>query len=143
MKIRKMTSNDIDQILSIGAHEPHFKTSDNSPGFWTKKQLEKSVVSQNDVLLVAEDETNIIGFNITFVHAPSGKATMENLWISESCRGKGVGKQLVQESIVQLKEKGCSYLCNFIHDNNEASIGLFENLGFDKGHKFYWMSQNL
>ncbi len=138
-----MTVTDIDQVLCIGVKEPYFTVSDEAPGFWTKAQLEKSVNSKEDVLLVAEKDNEIVGFNITFVHIPSGKATMENLWVSEKYRKQGIAKQLIEQSLKELKSKNCVYLCNFVRDTNNMTMQLFEKLGFNRGHKFFWVDKNL
>ena len=138
-----MTIEDVPKVIQIGSKEDSFSVTPTSSGFWTNKQISNSIESKNDALFVAEENNEIVGFTIALLHKPTGKATLENLWVHQDYRGKGVGKQLIEKTLGQLKNNGCVYVCSLTKDNNESMISLFDKVGFNKGYNFFWMDKFL
>lgn len=143
MNIREMKIEDIPEVIKAGSDESYFITTPDSGGFWTNKQLSNSIKSKSDVLLVAEENDEIIGFTIALLHNPTMKATLENIWVNQKYRRKGIGEQLAKKRLEKLKENGCIYVCALIKEDNTPTINLLEKMGFNKGYKFYWMDKYL
>lgn len=138
-----MTTQDLPFIIDAGSQESNFSTTPTSAGFWTTEQLTNSINSQDDVLLVAEADGEIVGFCISLLHRPTGKATFENLWVHPNYRKEGVGQQLIERMIENLKDNGCVYICGLTKEDNEPMLNLFEKVGFEKGYTFRWISKKL
>jgi len=64
-------------------------------------------------------------------------ATMENLYVEETFRGRGYGRQLVEQAIEKAKERGCYKLLGQSRYENERAHDLYLKLGFrDHGKNF-------
>jgi GNAT superfamily N-acetyltransferase len=62
---------------------------------------------------------------------------MEDVFVNEDCRGKGVGKRLVSEIINKAKENNCYKLICTSRLENEKVHMLYKKLGFsDYGKEF-------
>lgn len=64
MTIRQATIKDIDKIHKLGKHVDEFDTTDKVVTFWPKHILKNCIESENDWLLIAEENSEIIGFII-------------------------------------------------------------------------------
>lgn len=140
-KIRRMEKRDLERVYELGSREERFRVGAEETGFWTREQLFNWVGSENDVLLVAENEGRIVGYALSQYHAPTRKATFENLHVDLSYRKSGIGKLLTAELVRSLKEKG-AYICTLVEPDNEAIIKVLEENGFRKGKQTMWMDQS-
>jgi ribosomal protein S18 acetylase RimI-like enzyme len=143
MNIRKMTIEDLEQIISIGSNETSFAATLDSGSFWTNEQLRASITTDQDVLLVGEENRQIVGFAITLLHKPTGKASFENLWVHPDHRKREFGQKLIKRTLEELKNRDCKFVCSIIRDDNKSISNLLEKMGFQKGYKFYWMHTTL
>ena len=142
MKIEKMTLDDVSAVLRLGAGVEAFQVADHDC-FWSQAQLEAWVEADEDVLLVAREGTEVIGFTLSTLHKPTGKVTWENLYVLPNFRCKGVGQRLIKELLFQLKSRSASYLCGYVRTENRAEVSYFEQQGFDMGYNFTWLSKYL
>jgi L-amino acid N-acyltransferase YncA len=68
---------------------------------------------------------------------PAYHATAEiGVYVREDYRGKGVGRRLVEEAIRRGPELGLKTLTAGAFAHNDASVGLFERMGFRKWAHF-------
>ncbi|MBN2642795.1 MAG: GNAT family N-acetyltransferase [Victivallales bacterium] len=141
MRIREMRAEDIEEIVRIGTKEKYFQVSSSLDGFWSRKQLHNWIKSNDDVLLVAEDGDRMVGFAISSLHKPTGKATFENLWVDPSSRNRNIATKLSLHLIKGLKANGATYICGMTKTNNKNMLRLFDKLGFDKGYEYNWMGK--
>ncbi len=137
MLIEPLTLADVDAVHRMGQAESAFEVL---PGdsFWTVEQLTKWVQLGEDVLLVAKDEGQVIGFALSTLHRPTGKATWENLYVSHAHRNKGAGKALALGIVEGLRRCGATYICFLVRAENSGEIAYFERIGFQRGHNFLW-----
>jgi len=56
--------------------------------------------------------------------------TLEDLYVSESARGGGVGRTLVEAALGRARERGCRRVVLDTHDTNEPAVALYESFGF-------------
>lgn len=86
-------------------------------------------------LWVIEDRSNeIIGWVSfsSFYGRPAYNGTVEmSIYLDESCRGKGVGKKVLQYCIDNAGKHGITTLLGFIFLHNEPSLKLFRHFGFE------------
>lgn len=57
-------------------------------------------------------------------------AWLEDLFVVESERGRGVGRALAQGCIDRARERGCKRIQLDANEDNEGAIALYESLGF-------------
>ncbi len=143
VEIRRMQLGDMAHVYEmITKRKEDFSVSDISYG-WTKEQLERCINIEDDVLLVAEDEENVVGFVTSQYHKPTGKVTIENVYVAEEYRKRGIGSRLMNECIKQLKEKGATYACAMVKTDNKQTIEFLESVGFNRGYDFTWVEHIL
>ncbi|MBI2629423.1 GNAT family N-acetyltransferase [Candidatus Pacearchaeota archaeon] len=143
IKIRKAVIKDISKLLAIGRQIKEFKIDSKRPGFWSKKQLERWIKSKSDVILIAEENKNIIGFVFFAHHVPTGKVIFENAWIHPKYRGTGIINILTKEGVKQLKSKKANDLCSFVEIKNVRSRLFLEKNKFKRGLSFIWMYKEI
>lgn len=143
LTIRQMKKEDIEFVYSICDKEPFFQISPNFHGVWSKEQLESWINSKDDVLLVAEEQDEIIGFIMIAHHKPTGKSTIENMWISNNHRKKGIAQRLFDDGLKYIKNKGSNYICAMADKENPKILNFLQKNDMDKGHSFYWMSKGI
>ena len=140
IEIRKMELRDIDSVYALGTDEKRFKVGGKEQvGFWTKGQLERWVESESDVLIVAEENKRVIGYALSQYHAPTRKATFENLHVDLAYRGQEIGAQLTEKLVYLLRKKGAKYICGLPDPENKAIVKVLEQQGFKKGKTLVWM----
>jgi len=142
MIIRKATETDLEKILELNKNLFVFeaKFTDKYNQDWTFSEIGKNYFkerlnNENCILLVAE-ENQVIGYSLTFIKsAPFWKinpvAELENMFVEEKFRDKGVGSALVQETINELNKRGINRLrVGAIYDNTNA-INFYKKNGFE------------
>jgi GNAT superfamily N-acetyltransferase len=81
-------------------------------------------------------ERKIIGRALLFLIYndlyPKPYGLLEDVFVEEKYRGKGIGKELVQRVIEKAKELGCYKLIATSRFERENVHRLYENLGFKK-----------
>ncbi len=149
VQIRTATENDLEQTLhiyneiianstAIFQYEP--QTLEMSKE-WFAEKLEKKFP-----VFIAEENSLIVGFS-TFGHFRNWQAykySVENsLYVKAGCRGKGIGKLLLQPLINAAKEMHMHTIIAGIVADNEASLALHKQFGFvevahfkEVGYKF-------
>ena len=56
---------------------------------------------------------------------------LEDLFVRDDARGRGVGRALVQATVDLARERGCRRIELDVNDNNAAALALYRSLGFD------------
>ena len=140
--IRKMQESDLKTIHDIGVKVEGLAVSETIR-FWTKQKLYGWVTNnKDDELLVAEDKGKVIGFIMSIFHNPTRIAIIDNLYVAEEYRRRGIGKDLVKECLKRLKERGLRYIYVTVKKDNKAAIEFFKSLEFNKGYDFVWMERS-
>ena len=62
--------------------------------------------------------------------ASGEEALLEDLYVSSDCRGRGVGRCLVEHAIREAKVRGCRTMSLDTNENNASSNALYRSLGF-------------
>lgn len=143
MIIRKASITDINKLVSIGKKVKEFNISPNIKGFWDKAILQTLIKSKSDLILVAEENKNIIGFVIFTYNISTKKATFENAWVHPNYRGKSIISNLTKQGIKKLKSQGAKYICALVEVNNNHSIKFLKKHKFEKGFNFTWMHKKI
>lgn len=83
--------------------------------------------------LVAEEEGTVVGFlegRLFDGQPPIGYVYF--VAVDPNHRRKHVARILVEESLKRFRERGATRVFAAVPEGNEASMGLFKNLGFDE-----------
>lgn len=76
--------------------------------------------------------------NLAHLGEPSG--ILEDMVVSDSERGRGVGGQLVRFAMERCREKGCYKLALTSNQHREAAHRFYESLGFRRHGFSYWVA---
>lgn len=95
---------------------------------------------KNSILLVSCDDEKVIGsLQVTFTQYLSCKgsmrATIENVYVSESYRNLGVGTQLMKYAVNLAKDKNCSIVQLTSNKTRKDAHRFYERLGFHATHE--------
>ena len=72
----------------------------------------------------------------SFYGRPAYDHTAEiSIYVASECRGKGLGRQLLQEAIDMTPSLGIKTLIGYIFSHNEPSLRLFRSFGFEEWGK--------
>ncbi|MFH1473332.1 MAG: GNAT family N-acetyltransferase [Candidatus Aenigmatarchaeota archaeon] len=135
MKIRNATSKDRKKIteLYFGLY-PDWKRKVKG-----KVPLDTKV---KKIVLLAEDKKDVVGFcwaNL-IQHGFSKFGYIEDLFVSEGSRKKGVGTMLVKRVVKEMKKKGVAAIFITTSRKNKNAIEFYKKSGFivDKNVWLYW-----
>lgn len=98
--------------------------------FWSVDTLKSELMGQNKVYIVAKQDEEIIGF------AGYMKNFLEieimNIVVKKNCRGKGIGKMLLQKMLENAKNDGAQEIFLEVNENNKVARQLYQNTGFSE-----------
>lgn len=102
------------------------------------KQLEEILESENQIMLVAEDAGNVIGFaHVIFAHAkeisclkPQSNIYLQDLVVTKELRSRGTGTLLLNAVKQYGKEKGADFFRTQVFPQNKDGLRFYERNGF-------------
>lgn len=122
MMIRKMTLDDMDQIMLL--EETCFSVPWSRESFIA--ELSKNMLAH---YLVIEIEDTIVAYGGVWYVMNEGHIT--NVAVHPDHRKKGLGKKIVSAMIVNAKNSAIEQMTLEVRRSNEAAIALYTNLGFE------------
>jgi len=138
VRIRHLDSQaDIQEILTFmpELYETNFPGFSADAEFIARKrtQLRAAARDPAQCILVYEDELGVGGFIWLAVELEySGRRRGEVLAIhvAKRCRGRGIGRMLMQEGEAVLRSHGCESVHLMVTASNTAAVRLYESLGY-------------
>jgi len=95
---------------------------------WDEALVASELTNPLSLWLVAEDNGILAGYIGS--QSVMGEADMMNLAVKPEFRRSGVGKELVQRLVAELKKNGVTSLTLEVRVSNSPAISLYEKLGF-------------
>lgn len=141
--IRSMEARDLDSVIVMGTSTEEFDTGTESPQFYSRATLEKWIQSPNGVLLVAEYNTEIVGFRLAAYNPDSRDGYLHTIMVKKEFRGKGIGGLLMDETLRRLMALGCNHVVALVQEGNDSTLGFLRSNGFDIGGKFHYCDVTL
>lgn len=144
MIIRKATASDVPTIVQMLADDKlGEKREDHSsplPKCYSEA-FEKIDINKNQYLLVAESDSNqILGtLQLTFIqyltYQGGVRAQIEAVRVHKECRGKGVGKAMIEWAIEKAKNEGAHVVQLTTDKKRPEAIRFYQDLGFTASHE--------
>ena len=72
----------------------------------------------------------VAGYVLVLFHKGTSLARLYSLAVDAGCRGRGLGRQLMERAEALAREHGCVYLRLEVAPANRAAIALYEDLGY-------------
>lgn len=93
---------------------------------------------------VAEVDGKVEGFALCLIHdgtwVKEPICYLEDLFLTEACRGKGIGKALMDDLVTICKDKGYCRLYWHTHEDNKTARKLYDQYVKSDGHIRYRIS---
>jgi GNAT superfamily N-acetyltransferase len=109
-------------------------------GIWSKT-LKKMLASPDWAFLLALEGVEAIGLVLFFVRPTlttgMNRATITEMVVTEEARGKGVGRELIEEAKRQALKMGCSILAVSTELDNAGATGFYRKMGFTQERTYF------
>lgn len=128
--LNKATEDDFTQLIALFKEFAAFEKLEHL----MINNVEKMKAEQEhfNCFVVKNSVNEIIGY-VTYFYAYytwTGKAIyMDDLFVKEAYRGKGIGNKLIQQVIEVAKESNCSKMRWQVSNWNEPAIKFYKSLG--------------
>jgi ribosomal protein S18 acetylase RimI-like enzyme len=104
------------------------------------KTLKEDLKNPKNKIFIAIIEDKIIGFiNISFpkknANIKSKRGEIDDFFILEDYRKKGIGKILFKKTLTLFKSKGIKLISLNVNSNNFATLKFYEKIGFKENLK--------
>jgi ribosomal protein S18 acetylase RimI-like enzyme len=144
MSIQKATLNDLNSLSELfDLYRIFYQQKSDLSG--AREFIKERLNNEESVVFIAFDENNPIGFVQLYpsFSSVSMKRTwvLNDLYVSESVRGKGFGEKLIKKSITFAKDTGAKGILLETNIENVTAQRLYERIGFTKEtNHFYFFS---
>lgn len=130
MKVEEVTYCDDTLLKGINSLLPQLSSSAPSLSL---SELQAIIESDTTHLLLAQEEGQILGsLTLVVFRIPTGvRAWIEDVVVSESSRGKGIGGALVEAAVSLAKEKGAKTIDLTSRPSRKAANRLYQTAGFE------------
>ena len=123
-----VTQNNLDGVVIASGGQFHS---------FTKEEFDESIKDKNTFLLVAKEDTNIIGFLLASIVEKEGRHTkfkkslhINTLGTKKDSQNKGIGTALINEIKKIAKENKCDNINLSVWSFNENAIKFYKHAGF-------------
>ena len=137
IQIRKAVKEDCSRLLELVKELAVYEKAPNEVTV-TLEHFIESGFGETPVwwAFVAEENGIILGFALYYIRYSTWKGQamyLEDILVTESARGKGIGKLLFERLIEEAKEKGFNRIIWQVLDWNEPAINFYKkyNVKFD------------
>jgi diamine N-acetyltransferase len=134
MITKAITSDQISIIKALweGLNAHHLSRSTYFKAHFSKFTFEKRMedLKKRDRLMVyvAEDNGENLGYFIATVDSLAGE--IDSLFVKQSNRGKGLGKELMSLALKWLEQQNCETIRVSIAEGNEHALDFYRKFGF-------------
>ena len=96
--------------------------------------FQMKLIENNGVVFYAVDGANVVGWCdvFPFENERLCHRGMLGMGVTPEFRGKGLGTQLMDETIIKCRKTTLEKLELTVYDSNKSAIGLYEKFGFQK-----------
>ena len=120
MEITEMTLDDLELMK-----DTLYSDFDN---FWSYNILKKELENENTTYLVAKENNEIVAF--AGIMTCFDEATLNNIVVKKSCRGRGIGGELLESLIELCSELNMKTFTLEVDTSNIPAINLYKKFGF-------------
>lgn len=103
--------------------------------------LNKRLLSEESIILLAKKEGKVIGFTQLY---PSFSTlalkrcyVLNDLFVKENSRGMGAARALMEEAFAFCEQAGAKYISLETHPENTAAQKLYESIGMTRDDEFW------
>jgi len=124
-RIRRATVTDLPALLAL--ERSAFTTDHLSP-----RQYRQHLVSPTAIVLVAADESGVLGTALVFFRRESDLARLYSIAVAHDARGRGVGEALLAAVEQAALRRGARRMRLEVRQDNAAAMRLYERGGYTR-----------
>ncbi|MFJ5770397.1 GNAT family N-acetyltransferase [Psychrobacillus sp. NPDC093180] len=141
MNIHQATSNDLDSLVELfDLYRKFYKQASDLKG--AREFLEERLIKNESVIFLAFDEGNPVGFTQLFPSFSSVSMqkswVLNDLYVKETARRKGVAEKLIRKAIAFAEETGSKGILLETAADNVNAQKLYEKIGFIKESTYFY-----
>ncbi|WNS74787.1 GNAT family N-acetyltransferase [Bacillus sp. DTU_2020_1000418_1_SI_GHA_SEK_038] len=141
MSIVKATLNDLESVTELfDLYRIFYKQNSDIEG--AREFIKERLTSEDSVIFIAFEDENPVGF--VQLYPSFSSVSMKRLWVlndlyvKESVRGKGLGENLMKKAIAFAEETGAKGVLLETATDNFGAQKLYEKLGFIKETNYFY-----
>lgn len=138
IKICKITPRFAKEISDLGLVTKEFQYNSEQNTTYSENDIKRAIKSRGAICLMAVVNGDLAGFIIRTYHPFFKEDYLNELYVKEKYRNKGIAQTLIDKSLKIVKSKGASWSWTLVQDNNKIMQKFLEKNGFKKGKKFYF-----
>lgn len=141
MNIQKATLNDLDALTELfDLYRLFYEQKSDLIG--AKEFLQERLRNEESIVFIAYDEHDAIGFTQLFPSFSSVSMkrswVLNDLYVKESARRRGVAEKLIKTAIDFAKETGAKGVLLETAEGNVNAQKLYEKIGFEKESSYFY-----
>lgn len=145
MEIAPVTPAQFEELLPLIAAYQRFYGVESPDADRNREFFRRFLAPSDDGLLLgARGEDGFIGYACLYWHFSSTRATevvlMNDLFVSEAARGRGVGRALIEASAAVARERGAPILEWSTEPGNKTAQRLYDTTGAERSE---WVSYEI
>jgi N6-L-threonylcarbamoyladenine synthase len=132
-QIRVATESDLERIMQI-------EKACFGNDAWSKSNMKSELVAPHTTYVVAEQGDELIGYAGLSKLATSTSSDIQTIAVSDSHRGSGIGRALMQSLVEVAKEQGAKDAFLEVREDKPIPQSLYGSLGFvaiDRRENYY------
>jgi ribosomal-protein-alanine acetyltransferase len=132
-QIRIATEADLEQIMQI---EKACFANDA----WSKSNMKSELLAPHTTYVVAEESNSLIGYAGLSKLPTTNSSDIQTIAVSESHRGLGVGRKLMESLLAFAKEQKAKEVFLEVREDKPTPQSLYSSLGFraiDRRENYY------
>jgi len=104
--------------------------------YFMRRKLEASIRAKNKAIIVAEDDSKILGYCMLEIKRNSPGFKLERvghinqIFVRKEFRGKGIGSELMKAAVKWFKERKIKHLSLKVYAGNEKAYDIYKRWGF-------------
>ena len=141
MNIHQATINDLDSLVELfDLYRQFYKQASDLKG--AREFLEDRFVKNESIIFIAFDDGNPVGFTQLFPSFSSVSMhrswVLNDLYVKETARRKGVAEKLIRKAIAFAEETGSKGILLDTAADNVNAQKLYEKIGFIKESTYFY-----
>jgi len=141
MNIHQATINDLDSLTELfNFYRLFYKQASDLKG--AREFLEERLTKNESVIFIAYEDGKPVGFTQLFPSFSSVSMqksfVLNDLFVQETARRKGVAKELINKAIALAKETKAKGILLETGKENVNAQKLYETIGFTKDSNYYY-----
>ncbi|HEY3329479.1 MAG TPA: GNAT family N-acetyltransferase [Capsulimonadaceae bacterium] len=132
--IQPMSIDDYDDVMALWLGTPELTVR---TAFDTRERIDAYIARNPGLSQVAWDDSRLVG--AVLCGHDGRRGSLYHMCVAVDCRGRGVGRLLVERCVAGLKEQGIDSAFLFVHDQNPSAADFWQKLGCEPATEIgYW-----